>query len=316
MESKSASRSHTDRTASRPRRRPPEFYAVLVTTPPVHMYGPISDQFATQRGRPREISWRSKRTRSIHPMLPSISFRRHFALCLVAKQVWESRAICLDEKFRGQLFWDYCGDQATSSRAAIWDPARIRSIELIQELGIIVSDQDASVICSTRKLFTIYSRLFHKGLSILHYRSTKRILGYVELQRDWQYLNIWWNGADFALVLASLLVGHSGQRQCRALWQRLAELREIEIIQPRAQACSRSIMGAVMMCGAAIVATIATAGAALPFTGTLMAGSLGVGAVSATTQEVLSQAEDSRRAKRQTYCNRLQDRFPRLERLF
>lgn len=84
-------------------------------------------------------------------MLASLAFRRHFALCLVPKGVWESKTKTLTEKFDGQLFWDYSGGELDNSRAVAWPPSRISDINAIQELGIIDSDGDAVATCTSRK---------------------------------------------------------------------------------------------------------------------------------------------------------------------
>jgi hypothetical protein len=86
------------------------YYAILVTTPPVHVYGLVSDQICAVPDRPSLIPWSATATDSLPAILPNLTFRRHFGVCLIPKHVWESQNMTLSEKFQGQLFWDHRGE--------------------------------------------------------------------------------------------------------------------------------------------------------------------------------------------------------------
>jgi hypothetical protein len=84
-------------------------------------------------------------------MLPSLHFRRHFALCLIPREVWSCQTKTLAEKFEGQLFWDYHGDDTNYSRGTVWSSDRIRNINAIQYLGVALSGEDAANLCTECK---------------------------------------------------------------------------------------------------------------------------------------------------------------------
>ena len=148
----------------------PTYLAILVTTPPVHNYGPVSDQLYTKVDKPEPILWSSTETdtRSIPPMAASLTFRRHFAVCLVLDTAWASRRTTLKEKLTGRLFWDH-GGNTPSSRAAAWSPERIANINAMQVLGPVVGTEkeDALNRCLASKWtvprpwFTHMPRPFH-----------------------------------------------------------------------------------------------------------------------------------------------------------
>ncbi|KAE8445965.1 hypothetical protein EG329_012744 [Mollisiaceae sp. DMI_Dod_QoI] len=269
--------------------RHPKYHAVLVTTAPVHVYGVVSDSFCKPPDLPPRIPWSSTGTHPIPSMLASLVFRRHFALCLVLKEVWESKSKTLAEKFEGQLFWDHCGDAIQGTRAAAWSLHRIVEVNAIEELGIIALDGDATDLCT--KL-------------------------YIQLRSDWCYRNIWWNDADFSLILAYLLVESKAAPKCAALMHRLAELREIEVTRPRAQASQ----GTAMACAATFVGswvlTAVTGGVALPVTGPAMIASWGGAMASGITGDILSSGENEWRKRRKESRTKLQARFPDLRGLF
>ncbi|KAH8734616.1 hypothetical protein BGZ61DRAFT_127063 [Ilyonectria robusta] len=258
-----------------------KYYAILVTTPPVHIYGPVSDHLHTAPDRSEKIMWNSTSPDSIPPMLASLAFRRHFALCLVPQGVWESKTKTLTEKFDGQVFWDYSGDEPDNSRAVAWPPSRISDINAIQELGIIDSDGDAVATCTS------------------HYN---------QLREDWEYFNIWWNDADFAIILACL-VDESAVSICRVLMRRRDELRETEVTKPR-QASGRTATFMTMAAAGGLM--VMTGGLAAPVAGPLFAAA----GASHLAQDVLTTKEALRRSQRMASSDQLQVRFPRLRQLF
>jgi hypothetical protein len=143
--------------STRPTPSRQKYLAILVTTPPIHNYGPVSDRlYNTSADEPGPIPWTSTETDSIPSMLASLVFRRHFAVCLVAQDTWRSPKTTLKEKLTGQLFWDHCGDSSgghPGSRASTWSPSRISQINALQVLGVVVGDADkeAPEICTSRK---------------------------------------------------------------------------------------------------------------------------------------------------------------------
>jgi len=103
------------------------------------------------------MPWDSTSTDSIPPILASLRFRRHFALCLIPSSIWNSETKTLAEKFEGQLFWDYHGDDTSSSRGTVWHSNTIRKINAILELGVALSGDEAADLCTECKLETITS---------------------------------------------------------------------------------------------------------------------------------------------------------------
>ncbi|KAH6856229.1 hypothetical protein B0I37DRAFT_71751 [Chaetomium sp. MPI-CAGE-AT-0009] len=206
-------------TRSTPSRQ--KYLAVLVTTPPIHNYGPVSDRlYSTTTDEPAPIPWASKDTNSIPSMLASLVFRRHFAVCLVPEDAWRCTTTTLKEKLTGQLFWDHCGDisgSTLSSRASTWGPYRISQINGLQVLGVVAGDQEAAEICNSF---------------------------YMQLSDIWgEYRNIWWNDADFALALGYLLVDEGVESVCCDIMRRRNVLRKTEVIDRRNKAWERNGLG-------------------------------------------------------------------------
>ncbi|KAH7155696.1 hypothetical protein B0J13DRAFT_672671 [Dactylonectria estremocensis] len=275
--------SFTDTTAESvgalPRHK--KYYAILVTTPPVHVYGPVSDHLHKAPDRPETIPWNATSTSSIPPILASLAFRRHFALCLVPTGLWESKTKTLAKKIDGQLFWDYSGDMSSSSRGAAWSPNRVSSINAIQELGIVGSNCDAIMDCTNY---------------------------YYQLREDWKYFNIWWNDADFAIVLACL-VDRNAVSICRILMRRRDELREVEVTMPRQTSARRATF---MTFAAASGLMAVTGGLAAPVAVPLFAAA----GASHFAQDVLRTGEEGRRDRRMASSEELQSKFPQLRQLF
>jgi hypothetical protein len=129
--------------------RHPKYIAILVATSPIQNYGLVSALLYTTVDHPEPIPWSATDTTTccIPPMLVSLAFRRHFALCLVPESVWESKTTALREKLTGALFWDH-GGSTPSSNAAVWPPDRIGKINAIQVLGSVGADEDATARCT------------------------------------------------------------------------------------------------------------------------------------------------------------------------
>jgi hypothetical protein len=127
------------------------YQVLLVTQPPIHAYGVISDEFCTPLDQPSAVPWGLTDPDSIPPLLPALHFRRHFALCLVRREVWTSRTKSLADKFEDQLFWDYHGNHTTCSQGTTWPSESIRKINAIQDLGIALSGEDAANLCTECK---------------------------------------------------------------------------------------------------------------------------------------------------------------------
>ncbi|KAH8880840.1 hypothetical protein GQ53DRAFT_833014 [Thozetella sp. PMI_491] len=266
-----------------------EYCVVLVTRPPIHSYGTVSDGFCTPPDLPQAIPWSEVDLASIPSMLPSLHFRRHFAICLVPKDIWTSRTITIFQKLDGQLFWDYYGNNTNYSRGAVWPSNTVRQINAIQDLGVALSGEDAANLC------TEY---------------------YIELRRDWEYFNIWWNAADFALSLACLLVQDAPVQTCRQILQRLAQLRFDEVIQPRSRSCDTSaLMGMATFVGGCALSAL-TAGAAAPVAMPAAIGGWTCAAGSVVTMSALDGGGSKRKRRREEAIVKLKNSFPRLFNLF
>ncbi len=116
------------------------------------------------------------------------------------------------------------------------------------------------------------------------------------------YLNIWWNDADLALALAYLLVDDTSASACRAIMDRLGELRRTEVTEARGKAWN----------GAGLTALTAVS----------LTGPVGIGiglvtmGISGIVASSLRNAEPMRWRHRCEACDRLQRHFPRLRGLF
>lgn len=287
------------------------YLAILVTTPPVHEYGPASERlYSTAPGRPGPISWVSTETDSIPPMLVSLVFRRHFAICLVAEAAWRSTTTTLQEKLAGQLFWDHCGDGEGSpgSRASTWTPGRIGQINALQVLGLVVADEDAAEICTSCELLQFNSRNLPNGPSSSPF--TDNVAVHMKLKRIWgEYRNIWWNDADFALALGYLLVNDSVASVCRDIMQRRNELRTevTELRRPARMMTNLANLG--LSVGTVMLTT--TVLAASP-----VAWPLGASAIWVSLWHAEQVQEQEQWQRRREACARLEEEFPGLQQLF
>ncbi|KAK3294453.1 uncharacterized protein B0H64DRAFT_400737 [Chaetomium fimeti] len=270
------------------------YLAILVTTPPIHTYGPVSDRLCnTTSEEPEPIPWASTSTNSIPSLLASLAFRRHFAVCLVAEENWRCTTTTLKEKLTGQPFWDHCGDNIGSppgSRASTWSPDRISQINALQVLGVVAGDQEPTEICNSF---------------------------YIQLDNIWgEYRNIWWNDADFALALGHLLVGEGEESVCCDIMRRRNMLRKTEVTDRRNKAWERNRAGGMGVFAGACVLTAVTGGAAIAVTGPLMAASFASAAGSRVTAHTLQHSEARLWSRRRAACDKLEERFPRLQQLF
>lgn len=278
----------------------------------------VSDQFSAPIDRPVPIDWNSKITDLIPGMLGSLVFRRYFALCLVRKKVWESPDTSLAVKLGQGLFWDYCGNQARSSRAVTWRLSRVREINAIQKLGSVGGKRDRAIDRCTRSRFSFKVTSTNKKFrcSVGVQANTPPV--YARLCKDWVYYEIWWNSADFALALGCLLVGDTAARRGNRIMRRLADLRDNEVVHPRVRACERGFYAGFSTCCAAVVLMVGTGGAAAPVAVPAALGGWGVAFGSGMTTAALDTAVDSRRDKRQEQCLKVRSEFvsPALTSLF
>jgi hypothetical protein len=142
---------------------------------------------------------------------------------------------------------------------------------------------------------------------------------YNRLRALWgEYLNIWWNDADFALILTYLLLGDddsAASSLCCTIMRRMQDLRDTEVTRARGEAWRRNAKAGAGMFVGSWVLTVATGGLALPLTGPAMAGSFLSAVGSAVTEDALKSAELTRGNQRREACERLQKHFPRLRQL-
>jgi hypothetical protein len=135
--------------------------------------------------------------------------------------------------------------------------------------------------------------------------------GHGELRIGWDYLNIWWNDADFAIILASLL-DDTALRSCRLLVRQLSRMRTAEVVRPRGEMCDKGLFAGAAVFGGAFVAFCVTGGWALPICyasfGATWTGVFAVGN--------LEEIQKARKARRKDNCVSLEGRFPRLRLLF
>ncbi|KAK3901753.1 hypothetical protein C8A05DRAFT_34551 [Staphylotrichum tortipilum] len=271
---------------------PSHHLALLVTTPPIHTYGPVSDRLytTTPSSPPPPIRWSSTdvSARSVPPLLPtSLAFRRHFALCLVPEAVWKSGKMTVREKLQGGLYWDHGGGCVEGSAGRGWEGERVGSVNGVQVLGRVEGGLER---CEEV---------------------------YTTLMANWgEYRNIWWNDADLALALAYLLVEGPGASTCREIMNRLAELRKSEVTEARREAWGKGFTAGSSAFVGAWAVTLLTGGSVLPVTAPIMATSLSAGFGSGVVASGLQEAEATRLRDRKIACGRLERELPRLSELF
>lgn len=149
-----ANRAAGDSEAERTRDAKPrctKYYALLVTTPPVHFYGAVSDHLSNFQANLQPLPWASYTTDSIPPLLNSLVFRTHLAFCLVRKADWESCSLTLFQKLQNQRFWDLQG-QDTGDIGVSWSRDQIAKIDRIENLSLVDMDKDVVEICTQCKL--------------------------------------------------------------------------------------------------------------------------------------------------------------------
>jgi hypothetical protein len=232
--------------------------------------------------------------------------------------------LTLSQKLEGQPFWNYFGDDCASSRAAAWPKNRIQQINGIQDLGIAMSGVVATDLCTECEFFYPSPQCHgnfpvvkhEKGNEITNSQPNVNFSDYLELRQNWDYLNIWWNDADFALILAHRLISDKPAQKCREIFQRLAILRLAEVTAVRSQKCGTSIRAGVATFAGGWVLTVVTLGAAAPVSVPVMLGGWGCAFTSGIIGGALQAGEQAREARRVSACKSLQTRFPRLSLLF
>jgi len=149
------------------------------------------------------IDWDSANTDSMPTMKSHISFVRHFAVCLIDKDVWIS-SLSIKEKFMRASFWEHPGESTGGNEAlplngVRWGIGAIEKIDAIQELG------DTKVTMKAIREH-LYAYLFE----------------------GWEYVALWWNCQDFAISLALLIVGEEALHLLRWIRIRLSEIAKHE----------------------------------------------------------------------------------------
>jgi len=137
------------------------------------------------------------------------------------------------------------------------------------------------------------------------------IADWKELRRNWHYLAIWWNAADFVLSLACLLSDGAAMLDCRQIMLRLAELRLDEVTASRIQSFESFEETCVNM-----ARQMPAAGIPEPVARFGYVGSLFCKAASSCARVTLSRATEKRQQRRLESIAELQKDFPRLVGLF
>ena len=124
------------------------------------------------------------------------------------------------------------------------------------------------------------------------------------LRRNWEYRNISWNDADFAILLAALVTGPKATDKCKKLFRAMETLRFEQFLVPRAQ------LSAGLATAIGAMAILGTGGLAAPFVGPMVLGKFGASGAKITQRDQLiwNQRLDAIRD--------LGHRFPQLQALF
>jgi hypothetical protein len=142
---------------------------------------------------------------------------------------------------------------------------------------------------------------------------------YLALRRNWNYFNIWWNAADFALCLARLLVDAAAAQTCCRITRRLDRLRWDEVILPRDRGCQTTLEAGIagFVCGWAACCGVALIGAAMPVAlPVVMVGGWTCAVGSVVTSGALQEGGGARQRHRDQAIAALQESFPELNGLF
>jgi hypothetical protein len=206
----------------------------------------------------------------------------------------------------------HCGDekQEKSVRQYKLRCDYIRKFNGIHNLGIITDSRDAVNRCSSCE-FSHFSSP-QEVIKAWSQADTKQKV-YDQLSSKWDYLNIWWNDADFAIILAFLTVGDDITAECARLLIRLAQLRSADVLRPRDQACQTNVNAGAGIFAGSTALIMVTGGTAAPLV--LMLGSWGWFFGSDVVHKKLKDGENSRYKRRRQSCHELQARFPQIQKL-
>ena len=136
--------------ASRAVPRAVQFYGLLIRTPAVHRYGPISDHFPRQAVPPEPILWGDHGTSRIPDMVLSLSFRTHLSFALIEASVWTSRSLALSQKLRHARCWEISGENKRDNDFH-WSEYGVKRIIGIDNLGLIDAGDNVVGICQECK---------------------------------------------------------------------------------------------------------------------------------------------------------------------
>jgi hypothetical protein len=222
-------------------------------------YGPPYDAIKnivgeSQRHRP-VIDWNDSNIRAIPSTMELSTFVRHFAVCLMPKDVYEDDTKPLMKKFQDCTYWELLGlDLVPNEGDCIgWSREKICKIDSILEIGMTTFSNDT--ISRGCKLYP--------GLGV---GQRLMVVDYEPLRAAWSdYDAIAWNSFDFTVRLACLVLSDSrATAQLKAVRERLERIRRFEVTKAAEESTTQTFIGSWAVAMSAGILGLAGAAVAAP----------------------------------------------------
>ena len=127
------------------------------------------------------------------------------------------------------------------------------------------------------------------------------------------YMWIWWNDVDYALILAALVIGPRSYFPIKQLFKTFDRLRKTELTGPRQGRCATATAAGAGMSELGTFVSMASAGILAPVALPLMAAGTATFAFSSLIKSSISSGERGKQQRRDEACRRLIQHYPQLE---
>lgn len=248
-----------------------------------------------QTPEPSSLPLHRTSTSCLPSMADSLVADTHLSFCIVDKETWESSTSTLLQKLAKGQYWDIRG-QVEWQQGEKWSEDDVRQILGIEVLGLVEASKGRDVF-DTCKHRAFSPRRPEPG------RMLTSDADFDALRSGWEYRNISWNDADFAILLGALVTGSKAVEKVRELFQVMETLRLEQFLLPRAQ------MSAGLVTAVSAMAILGTGGLAAPFVGPMVLGKFGASGAKISRRDQIIWNE------RMDTIKHLGDKFPQLREL-
>jgi hypothetical protein len=220
------------------------------------------------------------------------------------------------EKMAQGRYWSLQGQDAGFCDRIITE-AQVQSFTGIEVLGL-AKGEDAIKDCQNCEnqppppSLLLLSLPFRRAASILMSRT---VLDYASLCRQWNYMKISLNSADFAITLGFLVSELEGRAKAKIVFDMYNRLRWGQALHSRQEAPANGFIRCWCVAAASIAATIVTGGLAAPVTIPLAVGSSVAGMGCGVSGVIVGVRDEKMWDQRMEVYESLYGQFPHLRQL-